>query len=320
MTTVVVLSAYNGEKYILEQLISLLKQTRQPNAVVIRDDCSTDKTVEIIKDFISCNDLINWRLEVNKKNEGWKKNFHDLIIAAQEDLIFPCDQDDMWHSTKIEEMATIMESHDEIDLLACGYEPLYEDNTRRITPNILKGMNNSKKIEKVQLNEKYMHVLRPGCSFVLRKSFCQLISSEWDVTLPHDSMVWRTAIIKGTAFIYQHNLITWRRYSTSSSNPSRNIRKNENRFKLLLEERTNSNISHLLYIECLFRLVKHNKLDINNRVKSMLKTSYIFETRQREALLSHNLLRVFIVDFKYRMFLLSYKTILSDMYIAFRSC
>ena len=56
MTCAIVLSCYNGEKYITEQLESLLRQSRQPDRVVIWDDGSSDTTPSIVESFgsISC--------------------------------------------------------------------------------------------------------------------------------------------------------------------------------------------------------------------------------------------------------------------------
>ena len=48
----VVISTYNGEKYIVQQLLSIVQQTIIPNEVVIVDDCSTDNTFSIIENFI----------------------------------------------------------------------------------------------------------------------------------------------------------------------------------------------------------------------------------------------------------------------------
>ena len=57
LSTSVVMATYNGEKNILEQLDSLLSQTKKINEVLICDDCSTDNTVDIISSFIEKNNL-----------------------------------------------------------------------------------------------------------------------------------------------------------------------------------------------------------------------------------------------------------------------
>lgn len=69
----VLMTTYNGEKYIYDQLDSLLKQNYDFFSVSIYDDGSTDKTVSIIKSFIKENNLSNWKLTKNIHNKGWKK-------------------------------------------------------------------------------------------------------------------------------------------------------------------------------------------------------------------------------------------------------
>ena len=96
MKVSVVLSSYNGEQDIIEQLRSIDGQTRQPDEVLICDDCSTDGTADLVQNYIEKKRLKNWKLIVNKKNKGWRKNFIDGILASTGDLIFTSDQDDIW--------------------------------------------------------------------------------------------------------------------------------------------------------------------------------------------------------------------------------
>jgi glycosyltransferase involved in cell wall biosynthesis len=77
-----------GKKFILKQLDSILNQTLKPDEVIIRDDCSTDNTCKIIKNFINNNELDNWFFEINSCNEGYKKNFKKLLSLARGDFIF----------------------------------------------------------------------------------------------------------------------------------------------------------------------------------------------------------------------------------------
>lgn len=71
----VALATYNGEKYIEKQLDSIRNQTIKPDEVVIVDDKSSDRTVALINEFIAVNNLVNWKLFVNEKNVGYRKNF-----------------------------------------------------------------------------------------------------------------------------------------------------------------------------------------------------------------------------------------------------
>ena len=96
------MATYNGEKYIEEQLESLLEQTLQNFKIFIQDDCSQDKTIQIIQDYQrKYPDKIFFG--INKKNTGSAKhNFFNLLLHYKDDYIMLCDQDDVWNADKIE--------------------------------------------------------------------------------------------------------------------------------------------------------------------------------------------------------------------------
>ena len=125
MKVSIVLCSYNGEKYIEEQLDSLRVQTRPADEVMIFDDRSTDRTVKIVQDFIRKYELSGWSIEVNSENKGWKRNFMEGMQKASGDLIFPCDQDDVWMMNKIEKMSEIIEKNNNILLLTANYKSSY---------------------------------------------------------------------------------------------------------------------------------------------------------------------------------------------------
>lgn len=118
--TSVVLTTYNGDKYIIELLDSLRCQTRKPDEVIIRDDCSSDKTVELIRSYIENYNLEeSWVLHTNKSNLGYKRNFIKCMKEAAGEIIFLCDQDDVWATEKVEIMSGVFERKAYIDALVC---------------------------------------------------------------------------------------------------------------------------------------------------------------------------------------------------------
>ena len=104
----IVMTTYNGEHFIIDQLKSINNQTRKPDQVIIFDDCSTDSTVQKIHSFISENNLQNWILSVNEHNLGWMKNFYEASKMADGDIIFFSDQDDIWLPNKIDLLSKIL--------------------------------------------------------------------------------------------------------------------------------------------------------------------------------------------------------------------
>ena len=77
MKTSVVISSYNGEKFIYDQLESIRVQTVPVDEVIIIDDCSTDNTRAICQDFINRHSLANWLLLGNEENQGFIVNFQN---------------------------------------------------------------------------------------------------------------------------------------------------------------------------------------------------------------------------------------------------
>ncbi len=122
MTVSVCMGIYNGEKYIEEQLDSILGQTRKAEEVILCDDCSTDRTVEIVRLFIERNGLQeSWRLYCNGENRGYPGNFYYVMGLCAGDVVFLADQDDVWAETKLERMCAVLEEHPEAEVLACKF-------------------------------------------------------------------------------------------------------------------------------------------------------------------------------------------------------
>ena len=130
------LATYNGEKYLLKQLTSLLNQTMKIDEVLICDDCSSDETVTIIKKFIIENNLLNWKLLVNEVNLGYQKNFLNIMSKLNGDIIFLCDQDDIWELDKVEICYNILKSNPKIQLLSTSFRVIdNNDNFIKIKKN-----------------------------------------------------------------------------------------------------------------------------------------------------------------------------------------
>jgi glycosyltransferase involved in cell wall biosynthesis len=103
MTTSVVMTTYNGEKYLQRQLESIAQQSSQPLELIVRDDASKDATVEILRKFQSTV-AFEVVVQVNEKNVGFRENFMEAIRQARGEIIAFCDQDDIWHTEKLEKI------------------------------------------------------------------------------------------------------------------------------------------------------------------------------------------------------------------------
>ena len=102
----VCMAAYNGEKYIAEQLKSILPQLGEDDEIIVSDDGSTDKTLEIVRGF--CDERIS--IISNELEHGYSKNFENALSHAKGDIIFICDQDDVWMPDKVKIMCEALKT------------------------------------------------------------------------------------------------------------------------------------------------------------------------------------------------------------------
>ena len=220
MKTAVVLACYNGEKYIVEQLDSLRLQTRVLDEILIVDDCSTDNTIQIVEEYIKQYELKNWRLVINSYNKGWCRNFIDAFGMVDADLIFPCDQDDIWSIDKVENMSVIMEENPQINVLVSNFE-VFNMSASSDIPGVYKMINDGK-VKPILYNSRYMTIRRPGCVYCFRRLIYPHVQKMWTEGQAHDSILWRVGIFTDSLYLYQKSTIKWRRTDTSTTIGKRN--------------------------------------------------------------------------------------------------
>jgi Glycosyltransferases involved in cell wall biogenesis len=98
----ILLATYNGEKFIRQQLDSLLEQTYQGWRLLAHDDGSTDNTVKILKEYNDKYPDQIFLLADGIKCGGAKENFSYLMTSSNAKYIMFCDQDDVWLKNKVE--------------------------------------------------------------------------------------------------------------------------------------------------------------------------------------------------------------------------
>ena len=106
----ILMATYNGEKYVKEQIDSIIHQTYENWKLLIRDDNSTDKTLEILKEYEKKDKRIKV-IEDKKGNLGFVKNFEELLICSNKEWVMFSDQDDYWLENKIEKYVSILNSN-----------------------------------------------------------------------------------------------------------------------------------------------------------------------------------------------------------------
>ncbi len=108
MSISVSIATFNGERFIQEQMMSVLPQLSEDDEVVVSDDGSTDETIAILESFHDP----RIRIFVNEGKHGFIWNFENALTKAKGDVIFLCDQDDIWKPDKVKVVLLALKDHD----------------------------------------------------------------------------------------------------------------------------------------------------------------------------------------------------------------
>jgi len=210
----VVVCTYNGEKFIKEQLKSILEQSLKPNEIIICDDKSKDNTVIEAKKILKFYD-VPYRIEINKENLGVVKNFEKAIDLTTGDVIFLSDQDDIWNKKKIE--LTIKEfDKDKSCVMVFSDAKLVNEKREKIGANLWETLNFS--IEQFK-NNNFLSILLNRC--VVTGATMAIKRELFDKTKPfqsfwiHDGWLAINAPLYGSIKAIEKPLIEYRQHNNN---------------------------------------------------------------------------------------------------------
>lgn len=224
-TCSVVLSTYNGEKYIIEQLESIRIQKRKPEEVLICDDCSTDNTPVLVKNYIKSYKL-NWFFFQNKSNKGFFVNFINLVKQASGSVIFFCDQDDIWKDNKIDDAMNFLRNNSSALAVSCNVNFIDGAGNRIEAPQL--SYLNVSEIHKVALPEIIRIPNSLGCTMAFRKNLVENIDDYIMLKgASHDSLIEMIAILKGEMYKIPQIGMNYRVHENNTSHLKKNQKNRE---------------------------------------------------------------------------------------------
>ena len=214
-TVDVLLATYNGEKYIREQIESILNQTYQNIRLIISDDCSKDNTPEILREYEKKDNRIE--LYIQEKNLGVVKNIEFLLSKVKNNYYMLSDQDDVWLSEKIEKSLETLINKD-ADLVFGDLEVVDQD-LKTIYPSFGDFMLLNNKINKYINSPKlnYIYNCVTGCTVLAKKETIQKIVPlpEKSKYLIHDHWIGLMASIYGKVAYMPEKYIKYRQHGNN---------------------------------------------------------------------------------------------------------
>lgn len=209
----VVMTTYNGAKYLKKQLDSILTQTIPPAEIIICDDRSTDDTVALINNYLP-NHLI--KLHVNKVQLGVVANFKQAAKLAQKGnwLAF-ADQDDIWVPHKLQQLTAAMQQIDNGDLPALVYSDLSVINKDDAVIHNSFWAKQAIKPDKVKLSTLLYGNVVTGCTMLINYPMALAFFEMDSAGFLHDEWLALIAYTFGTAKFLKDKLVLYRQHEAN---------------------------------------------------------------------------------------------------------
>ncbi|MBU4537116.1 MAG: glycosyltransferase family 2 protein [Weeksellaceae bacterium] len=116
MKTSVAVCTYNGEKFLNQQLDSILNQTMPVDEIIVCDDRSSDATAAVLQSYAEKHPGI-FKIYINEENIGSVRNFEKAVSLCKNEIIFFSDQDDVWAENKVERIVDTFNLYPEISVI-----------------------------------------------------------------------------------------------------------------------------------------------------------------------------------------------------------
>lgn len=203
----VCVATYNGEKYIREQLDSILCNIGEDDELIISDDGSSDQTYKIAQEY--ARKYMNCKC-IKGPGKGVIKNFEYALLHASGDIIFLSDQDDIWENNKVER---IVKQFNNPNVLVVVHDAIIVDGNGKMIQNSLFKIRGSR----VGLLKNLIKNSYIGCCMAIRPDLLKdALPFPNDIEM-HD---WWLGLIselkKGSIFI-DEKLIKYRRHGNNVS-------------------------------------------------------------------------------------------------------
>lgn len=210
-TVLVLMSTYNGEKYLREQLDSIYRQIDVDVRVLVRDDGSKDRTLEILEHYRKDKNLMYIRGE----NINWMHSFWTLVNMANDcDYYAFSDQDDIWDENKLKMAVTQIEKYGRIPVVYCADQRIVDKNMK-----VLAHSEDKVDISNYTFLDLLVHgnVFR-GCTEVWNDSLQQYILSKkvHDIDEPHDAFIMQLALAIGKVIKDNIEVMSYRQHEKNA--------------------------------------------------------------------------------------------------------
>lgn len=207
----VCIATYNGERYLREQLSSILSQIGENDEVIISDDGSTDGTLEVLNSYST-----DKRIKLfNNTKKGFVHNFENALNNAKGDYIFLCDQDDVWLPGKVEKCVNLLQEN----IIVNHNSTLVNSDGESLGTNFFSHHKSKKGYFNNLIRNSYC-----GCCMAFRRELLKYILPFPQRIASHDIWIGLVAEKRGKTAFCDEPLILYRRHGLNVSSTSEKTR------------------------------------------------------------------------------------------------
>lgn len=197
---------YNGAKYLQQQLDSIYAQTMVPDEVIVVDDCSTDGTLDILKEY---HEKYGLKYYENEHNLGYNKNFEKAIRLCSGDYIALSDQDDYWMPEKIEVSYQYISKYPKGEPSLVSSFSINADEKLKPFPGIYHDSQGGDwRLNLTRYNSQ-------GCTLMMNRALVERILPIPDDII-YDAYIGLTAAMTGNRYYINQDLMLYRLYGNNS--------------------------------------------------------------------------------------------------------
>ncbi|NLD09189.1 MAG: glycosyltransferase family 2 protein [Xanthomonadaceae bacterium] len=207
----ILLACYNGENYIRNQILSLQQQTHTNWHLYIRDDGSTDHTLEIVRAFIEKDSRITL-IKDHKKNLGPALNFKELFEYSTANYAICCDQDDIWFEKKLALLLKVAKDKfsDEYPCMVYSDGYGYDSEEGIISHQNISNLDARSLEQFMFFNGGYQ-----GCSVLFNKSLTKMFQQYTPPFYMHDDIISLLAFTFGKVYRLPKKLMLYRQHDNN---------------------------------------------------------------------------------------------------------
>lgn len=221
----ILLPTYNGEKYVREQIDSILHQSAADWRLIIRDDGSTDTTPQIIKEYAETYPDRILCVYDEKGNLGVTNGVFELLRYVKADYVMLCDQDDVWFPNKVARLEKCIcmkeKEYPESPILVHSEGILTDEKLRAIGRNSLVSYQEGRDKHRTSFAPLLLCNSVQGASMIfnreLLKILLEFLPESVNRKILHDSIIASVASINGKIFFYHKPLMYYRKHGSNQT-------------------------------------------------------------------------------------------------------